>query len=84
MKTKNKLKRIPFVSLLMPVRNEAAYIREALSAILKQDYPKDFIEIFVIDGNSDDNTLQVISEFQQKWQNIYCNKQYQKDRPHWN
>ena len=35
----------PFVSVLMPVRNEAEFIERSLGAVLGQDYPADRIEI---------------------------------------
>ena len=47
---------LPFVSVLMPVRNEAAFIARSLGAMLAQDYPHDRYEILVLDGMSDDAT----------------------------
>jgi cellulose synthase/poly-beta-1,6-N-acetylglucosamine synthase-like glycosyltransferase len=47
----------PFVSVIMPVRNEEAYIRAALVALAKQDYPRDRFEVIVLDGESSDSTL---------------------------
>ena len=49
----------PFVSVVMPVRNEAAFIRESLGSVLAQDYPIDRMEIFVVDGDSEDETAQI-------------------------
>jgi cellulose synthase/poly-beta-1,6-N-acetylglucosamine synthase-like glycosyltransferase len=34
---------LPFVSVVMPIRNEAAFISESLGAVLAQDYPADQI-----------------------------------------
>ncbi|MFN8377851.1 MAG: glycosyltransferase family 2 protein [Anaerolineae bacterium] len=47
---------LPLVSILMPVRNETAFIARSLGAVLAQDYPVDRIEILVADGESDDGT----------------------------
>jgi len=47
---------LPFVTLLLPVRNEAKSIRESLMSIINQDYPRDRMEIIVVDGKSTDNT----------------------------
>ena len=33
----------PFVSVIMPVRNEGAFIEQALSHVLQQDYPEDYV-----------------------------------------
>jgi len=50
----------PLVSVIMPVRNEAAYIARSLGAVLAQDYPADRLEILVVYGMSDDGTRQAV------------------------
>lgn len=52
--------RFPLVSILLPVRNEAAFIERCLGAVLAQDYPADRLEILVADGESDDGTPGII------------------------
>lgn len=44
----------PFVSIMIPARNEAANIKESLIRILSQDYPN--YEVFLLNDNSTDNT----------------------------
>jgi glycosyltransferase involved in cell wall biosynthesis len=44
------MKDTPFVSVLMPVRNEAAFIERSVGAVLSQDYPLQPIEILIADG----------------------------------
>ena len=51
----------PFVSIVMPIRNEADFIERTLTSILKNDYPKDRLEILVSDGMSTDQTREVVS-----------------------
>lgn len=51
-----------FVTVLMPVRNEAGFIRSSVSAVLAQDYPRDRMEIIIADGLSSDGTRAVIGE----------------------
>lgn len=51
------------VSIIMPVRNEVAYITQVLEAIYQQDYPADLLEVIVADGLSDDGTLEKINAF---------------------
>ncbi len=46
----------PLVSILIPIRNEAAFIKRCLVAVLSQDYPAKHIEILIADGMSDDGT----------------------------
>ena len=53
---------LPSVSLVLPVRNEAAFIGENLRSLLRQDYPSDLLEIIVADGMSDDGTAEIVSE----------------------
>lgn len=47
---------LPSVTVLMPVRNESAYIERALDAVFAQDYPAEQIQILVVDGRSTDDT----------------------------
>lgn len=49
-----------FLSIIMPVRNEARYIRETLMQLVGQDYPADRYEILVADGMSDDDTREIV------------------------
>ena len=51
----------PFVSLILPIRNEADYIERSLRAVLEQDYPGK-MEILVADGMSTDETRSIISK----------------------
>ena len=51
---------VPFVSVVMPVRNEAAFIRRSVGAVLAQDYPADRLEVIVADGCSTDGTAETI------------------------
>ena len=56
----------PFVSVIMPVRNEAMFIEKSLGALFRQDYPSDRMEIIVADGMSIDSTRQLINRFAEK------------------
>jgi succinoglycan biosynthesis protein ExoA len=58
------MERLPLVSVIMPIRNEMAYIERSLGAVLRQDYPADRLEILVIDGCSDDGTREYIRSIQ--------------------
>lgn len=51
------------VSIIIPARNEAKYIGACLGSILKNNYPKDQLEILVIDDHSTDDTAQLILSF---------------------
>lgn len=49
----------PLVSIIVPARNEAASISFALDAIAAQTYPRDLMEVVVVDGSSTDRTAAV-------------------------
>ena len=51
----------PFVSVIVPVRNEAAFIADLVGAILNQDYPQDRMEVIIADGRSTDGTREIIA-----------------------
>ncbi len=53
---------LPFVSVVMPVRNEADFIGRSLGAVLAQNYPPENLEIIVADGFSIDETREIINE----------------------
>ncbi len=53
----------PFISLLLPIRNEENYIEACLKSLRAQDYPADRMEILVADGLSTDNTRQIVSNW---------------------
>lgn len=55
----------PFVSVVMPVRNEAAFIERSVGSVLRQDYPADRIEILIADGMSQDGTAGILGLLQQ-------------------
>jgi succinoglycan biosynthesis protein ExoA len=54
----------PFVSIVIPVRNEAAFIGDLIDAVLRQDYPQDRVEVIVADGMSTDGTRQILTALQ--------------------
>jgi GT2 family glycosyltransferase len=53
----------PFVSVVIPVRNEAATITALLDTVLAQDYPANRFEVLVVDGDSHDGTPAVIETY---------------------
>ena len=61
---------LPLVSVIMPVRNESAYIERSLGAVLAQDYPGDLMEIIVADGMSIDGTREIVGTIQVEHSNV--------------
>ncbi len=52
---------LPLVSVVMPVRNEEAYIERSLGSVLAQTYPLDRMEIWIADGRSTDKTRELVA-----------------------
>lgn len=50
----------PFVSVILPVRNEEATLPALLSQLCAQDYPRDCFEILIVDGQSIDRTREIV------------------------
>lgn len=56
------------VTIIIPLRDEAKYISQALDSVLAQDYP--IGQILIADGMSTDDTRQIINDYQLKHVNI--------------
>jgi cellulose synthase/poly-beta-1,6-N-acetylglucosamine synthase-like glycosyltransferase len=54
----------PVVSVVMPAYNEEKYIVQSIRSILDTDYPKDKLDIIIVDDGSKDNTLKVAKAFE--------------------
>jgi succinoglycan biosynthesis protein ExoA len=57
----------PFVTIILPVRNESVFIARALISIANQDYPADQLNIIIADGLSYDNTCSLIQDFSEQF-----------------
>jgi glycosyltransferase involved in cell wall biosynthesis len=53
----------PFVTIVIPCRNEEHYLGACLDSILAGDYPPDRLEVLVADGRSDDRTREILAEY---------------------
>src|SRR5215468_1614703 len=60
----------PFVSIVMPVRNEAGFIARSVGSALDQDYPPERFEIIVADGQSTDDTRSIVESLQSAHPNL--------------
>ena len=58
------------VSIIIPCLNEADYIIKCLSSIIYQSYPAHLITTYVCDGNSNDGTQALITNFGLKYSQI--------------
>lgn len=53
----------PFVSIIVPVYNGEATIRECIESLLRQSYSVDRYEIIVVDNGSKDGTADIVKGF---------------------
>ena len=52
-----------FFAVVVPICNEEKYIRACIESIIKQDFPKDDLEVIFVDGMSSDKTRLIISDY---------------------
>lgn len=62
---------MPFVSIILPIRNEERHIEATLTAVIAQDYPSDRMEILIADGVSTDDTRAIISQIADRHSHIH-------------
>jgi len=53
----------PRVSVIVPCRNEAAFMTMCLDSIIANDFPRDWLEVLVVDGMSDDGTRETVARY---------------------
>ena len=54
------------ITVIIPLYNEEDYIRGCLDSVLASDFPMEEMEILLIDGGSQDKTVNIIQEFQSR------------------
>lgn len=65
-----KDKDLPFVTVIVPARNEEGKIGRCLESLALQDYPN--YEVIAVDDRSDDKTGAIITELAAKYPKIKC------------
>jgi len=70
----------PDVSIIIPCRNEERYIFQCVDSILNQTY-NGKVEIIIVDGMSDDDTLLIISELAKRHANVKLISNIEKTTP---
>lgn len=60
--------KLPFVSVIVPARNEGGKIARCLESLAQQNYPQ--FEVIAIDDRSTDNTGEVIDEIASRYPNV--------------
>lgn len=60
----------PYISVVVPVRNEARFLQRTLEELLTQDYPADRYEVLVADGQSTDATPALVRALEMRHDNL--------------
>jgi len=58
------------VSIICPIYNEKSFIVNCLESIISQDYPKNKLEVWFIDGMSNDGTRLMVQQYIEKYSYI--------------
>ncbi|MBI5042516.1 MAG: glycosyltransferase family 2 protein [Nitrospirae bacterium] len=70
----------PSVSVLIPMHNEEKTASQILDLLVEADYPKEKLEIIVVNDNSTDTTATIIDEYASKYPNIKSVHRKSEDR----
>jgi succinoglycan biosynthesis protein ExoA len=62
----------PFISVIIPCRDESAYLGACLDSILECRYPRDRMEVLVADGMSRDGTRELASSYAARDARVRC------------
>lgn len=58
------------VSIIIAMKNEMQNVRTCLDALVNQNYPRNLLEIVIVDDGSTDNTPTILTEYAQKFSYI--------------
>ena len=70
------------ISVICPIYNEEKYISECINSILLQDYPKNDMEVLLVDGMSTDRTREIVLSYCVKYPFIHLLDNPQKIVPY--
>lgn len=55
--------KFPSISCVIATYNSSLTAKECLESVFGQDYPKDKLEVIIVDGGSTDSTLEILEKF---------------------
>ena len=59
------------ISVICPIYNEEKYIGKCIDSILRQDYPKEDMEVLLVDGMSIDRTREIALSYSKEYPFIH-------------
>jgi glycosyltransferase involved in cell wall biosynthesis len=60
-------RKLPFVSVVMPMLNEEKFIEQCLASLLADVYPRKLTEIIIVDGMSQDASRDIVARYIKKY-----------------
>lgn len=63
METYDKMNDLPIVSVIIPVYNAEKNIAILIESLLDLDYPKELLEIIIVDNNSSDRSKEIVKKY---------------------
>ncbi len=70
------------LTVIIPTFNEASFIEQCLVSVAKNDYPKRFLEVFVVDGMSRDGTREIVRKYSRQYKYLKLLDNPQRFVPH--
>jgi len=70
MLSESELKHYPFVSVIVPARNEENNIQACIESIAKNSFPNEHFEIIAVNDRSSDDTGKILENLQRKITNL--------------
>jgi glycosyltransferase involved in cell wall biosynthesis len=72
---------MPAISVIVPMRNEAKTISSCLRSLLSQTFPPAEYEIIIVDGMSNDGSMEIVLELQAESPNLMVLKNSSRTMP---
>ncbi len=68
---KEETRRFPFVCIIVPCYNEEETVGKTIDSLLALDYPREKLDIIVVDDGSKDNTYKVAKKYEKKGVRVF-------------
>ena len=62
--------KLPFVSIVIPARDEETVVGRCLESVVKLDYPKELFEVVVVEDGSTDSTVSICEGFEKDYPDL--------------